>query len=253
MSQRSRPSASLVLAAAAPELPRPPSPPRARRSRAGVTFELVETARAATLTAAPEEVAAVARVLAGGEAAATHVAAATRVIVGLGGLRGLARAGRTRIVERGALGDREADALVAALALERALHASRAASVTAPRLASADAVGRWAVPRLGALEHEEVWVLVFGVRQQMLSARRVFQGGVQTVTFHLPSLLREVIAEGGARFVLVHNHPSGDPSPSPEDIVVTERVARAGAVLGVPLVDHVVVGARSWQCVPFRA
>jgi DNA repair protein RadC len=87
----------------------------------------------------------------------------------------------------------------------------------------------------------------------MLSARRVFQGGVHTVTFHVPSLLREVVADGASRFALVHNHPSGDPSPSQEDILMTERVARAAAVIGVPLADHVVVSARAWQCVPFRA
>ena len=233
--------------------PRPPRSPRIRDTGTTPAFEVVSSARAATLSTTPEEIAAIARVLAGGAAALEHVDAARRVVAGVGGLRAIARAGRERLLERGELSEAEAEPLLAAIALARTLQASRAAAIAAPRLRSAESVGHWAVPRLGALEHEEVWVLVFGVRQQMLSARRVFQGGVHSVPIHLASLLREVVADGGTRFVLVHNHPSGDPSPSPEDILVTERVARAAALLGVPLVDHVVVSAGAWACVPFRA
>jgi len=235
-----------------PPLAAPPPPPARVTRRARPPFAVVATTHAATFTAAPDDVEAVARVLGGGAVDTRHVDAANRVLAGVGGLRAIARAGRDRLLERGELRDDEADALLAAIGLERAIQRSRASAIAAPRLRSAESVGHWAVPRLGTLEHEEVWVLVFGVRQQMLSARRVFQGGVHSVPIHLPSLLREVVADGGTRFVLVHNHPSGDPSPSPEDIVVTERVARAAALLGVPLVDHVVVSATAWACVPFR-
>jgi DNA repair protein RadC len=206
---------------------------------------------AATLPVCPTDVRTLARVLAGGSPHVRHVDAAHRVLARVGGLRGLSRAGRARLVEHGGLGEEHVETLLAALALARAVQASRAASVLAERFRSPESIGRWAAPRIGALEHEEVWVLVFGVKQQLLAARRVFRGGVHTVPVHLPSLLREVIAEGGTRFAIVHNHPSGDPTPSPEDVAITERIARAAATLDVPLVEHVIVTARAWACVPF--
>lgn len=238
-----------------PSSPRPqlraaapiPAPSHDTASRA------VSTARAATLAARSSDVAIVARVLAGGDVDAKHVEAASRVVAGVGSLRAIARAGRERLLVRGELTAHDADTLLGAIAFERAVRESRAACVHQPRLRSAESIGHWAVPRLGDLEHEEVWVLVLGARHHLIAARRVFQGGVHAVPIHLPSLLREVVSEGGARFALVHNHPSGDPSPSREDILVTERVAKAAATLGVVLVDHVIVTVRAWACVPFQA
>jgi DNA repair protein RadC len=75
------------------------------------------------------------------------------------------------------------------------------------------------------------------------AARRVAEGGLHGCAVDPRDILRAALREAASAFVLVHNHPSGDPAPSDEDISLTNMVARAGAVLGTPLVDHVIVAA----------
>ena len=199
----------------------------------------------------PRDVELIARLLGGGAPLAHHRASALRVLHGVGGLRGLAHAGRSRLAERGVLGDDEVDTLLAALALSRRLHRARTATNKAIRLTSPQAIAAWALPRLAHLEHEEVWALALNAQCNLLGARRVATGGLSAVSISLPKLLRDVVAEGARFFVLVHNHPSGDPTPSAEDLFVTARIATAAATLDVPLLDHVIIAGRTWSCVPF--
>ncbi len=105
---------------------------------------------------------------------------------------------------------------------------------------SAD-VASWAKPRLGHLEHEELWVVALDGRGGFRGARLVAKGGLSGLSVRASDPLRLALRMGANAFVLVHNHPSGDPAPSAEDRTFTRRVANAGLVVGLPLVDHVVV------------
>jgi DNA repair protein RadC len=102
-------------------------------------------------------------------------------------------------------------------------------------------VERWARPRLAHLEHEEVWLLSLDGRNRMRSARRIAQGGAHGCALTPRDVLGPAVAEGASGIVLVHNHPSGDPTPSPEDVAMTRAIAGASELLGVSLLDHVVV------------
>jgi DNA repair protein RadC len=112
---------------------------------------------------------------------------------------------------------------------------------------TAERVGAWAVPRLGLLEHEEVWVLCVDGRTALRSASQAGRGGVHGCGLLPRDLLTPVVREAAAGFVLVHNHPSGDPTPSREDVELTRVLERAAATLGTPLLDHVVV-TRAGYC-----
>ncbi len=106
----------------------------------------------------------------------------------------------------------------------------------------------WARARLVHLEHEELWLLCLDGRNRLKRAERVAQGGLLGCSVAPRDVLRPAVRNAAAAIVVVHNHPSGDPTPSPEDIYMTERLADACHVLGIPLLDHVVVargGARS--------
>ncbi len=96
-------------------------------------------------------------------------------------------------------------------------------------------------PALAPLVHEEMWLLALDGRNHARSARKVAQGGVHSCALTPPDVLRASLYEAATAFILVHNHPSDDPTPSPEDLVATRRIAEAGRLLGVPLVDHVIV------------
>ncbi len=106
---------------------------------------------------------------------------------------------------------------------------------------SAEAVARWAAPRLAHLDHEEVWVLCLDGRSALLCARQVGRGGVHGCALLARDVLVPVVRESASAFVLVHNHPSGDPTPSREDLEMTRALTAAADALCVPLLDHVVV------------
>lgn len=111
-------------------------------------------------------------------------------------------------------------------------------SVTSPREA---------VLLLGGLRdsaREQVWVLMLDARHRPTGCETVAVGGVNSSRLTPRDVLAPVLRSGAASFVVAHNHPSGDPSPSRADRVVTEALRSAAALLGLPMLDHIVVSAR---------
>ena len=104
------------------------------------------------------------------------------------------------------------------------------------------AVADYLVLRYGGLQQEALGALFLDIRQRLLAIREIFRGGLSRTTVEPGPILREAILLGASRIVLFHNHPSGDPSPSAEDILFTKALAEAGKVVGVSLLDHLVLG-----------
>jgi DNA repair protein RadC len=160
-----------------------------------------------------------------------------------GGVGGIARAGIGEMAQRAGVGVAKAARLVAAVELGR--RAAFAASLEAPRkMPDRGAVEEWAQPRLATLDHEELWILALDGHHGLRAARRVASGGIHGLHVAARDPLRIALREGASAFVLVHNHPSGDPAPSPEDVAFTRSVEHAAAIVGVPLLDHVVIARR---------
>jgi DNA repair protein RadC len=163
-----------------------------------------------------------------------------------GGLPGIARLGPHALAQRG-IGPAKATRIAAAVELgRRALLRSLAEEREV--FDCFERVVHWATPRLGTLEHEEVWLLSLDGKYGLKTARRIAQGGLHGCALLTRDVLSPALRDGASAIVLVHNHPSGDPTPSPEDIAMTRAVRAAGELVGVPLIDHVVVartGARS--------
>jgi DNA repair protein RadC len=159
-----------------------------------------------------------------------------------GGLVGLARVGAHVLAQVPGVGLVKAARIAAGFELgRRALLRSSAA--VRPNLASSDEVARWARLRFSHLDHEQVWVLALDGRNGLRAARRIAEGGLHGCSVDPRDVLRAAVREAASAFVLVHNHPSGDPTPSDEDVELTNMVARAASVLGTPLVDHVIVAS----------
>jgi DNA repair protein RadC len=160
-----------------------------------------------------------------------------------GGVAGLARAGIGELAQRAGVGTAKGARLAAAVELGR--RATFAASLEAAvRLPDRSAVEEWARPRLSTLDHEELWLLALDGHHGLRAARRVASGGIHGLHVAARDPLRIALREGASAFVLVHNHPSGDPAPSPEDIAFTKAVERAASVVGMPLLDHVIIARR---------
>jgi DNA repair protein RadC len=160
-----------------------------------------------------------------------------------GGVAGLARAGIGELVLRAGVGAAKAARLMAAVELGRRAVQDASREVVA-RMPDRDAVEAWARPRLCTLDHEELWLLALDGHHGLRAARRVASGGIHGLHVASRDALRVALREGASAFVLVHNHPSGDPTPSPEDLAFTRAVERAAALVGTPLLDHVVVARR---------
>lgn len=155
------------------------------------------------------------------------------------GLPGVRRLGAPALVEFGLL-DLQAARLLAALELgTRALVAEL--SEQRPVLSCFEEVVDWARPRLGALEHEEVWLLSLDGANGLIRGRRVAQGGLHGCALLPRDVLRPALRDAASAFILVHNHPSGDPTPSPDDVDMTRQLAQAARLVGTPLLDHIVV------------
>jgi DNA repair protein RadC len=160
-----------------------------------------------------------------------------------GGVAGLARAGLGELVERHGMGPAKGARLAAAIELGR--RAAFAASLDAsPKLPDQEAVVAWARPRLATLDHEELWLLALDGRHGLRAVRRVASGGIHGLHVGPRDVLRIALREAASAFVLVHNHPSGDPAPSEEDVAFTRAAAQAAFVVGTPLLDHVIVARR---------
>lgn len=171
-----------------------------------------------------------------------------------GGLNGVARLGPHSLGRRG-IGPAKATRVAAALELGRRAQLGLL-SESRDVFDCFETVVRWARPRLVPLEHEEVWLLCLDGRYGLKSARRIAQGGQHGCALLTRDVLSPALRDGASAMVLVHNHPSGDPTPSPEDMAMTRAVRAAGELVSVPLLDHVVVarnGARSLSEAESRA
>jgi DNA repair protein RadC len=104
-----------------------------------------------------------------------------------------------------------------------------------------DAVVAWARPKLATIDHEELWVLLLDGQNGLRAARRVASGGIHGLHVSVRDVLRIALREAASGFILVHNHPSGDPTPSREDETFTRAVTEGAKLVGCPLLDHVIV------------
>jgi DNA repair protein RadC len=138
------------------------------------------------------------------------------------------------------VGPAKATKLLAALELGR-----RAAEETRPdrdRVRCAEDVYRRMRLRMRDLPHEEFHVLLLNSQNEVLRDLQVTRGTLDASLVHPREVFRPAIAEPAASVILVHNHPSGDPTPSPEDRAVTRQLRQAGELIGISVLDHVVVG-----------
>ena len=158
-----------------------------------------------------------------------------------GGLEGLGRVGPGLFADIPGLGDARALRLMAAVEIGRRVIVRCARPRTA--LPTPAAVAAHLAPRVGQLEHEQMWVLSMDGRNRLRGLRCVAQGGLHSCVVTAREILRTALADGASGFVLAHNHPSGEPSPSLDDIEMTRAVAEAADVIGLPLLDHVIVTA----------
>lgn len=175
-----------------------------------------------------------------GVAGESALAVARALLGALGGLSGLATASAAGLARKG-VGPAKAAALLAAAELARRL--AREAVREREPLANPAAVASYLALRFAVLDQEVLGALYLDARHRLLAERELFRGALARAVAEPRRILREGLLLGAAGCVVFHTHPSGDPSPSAEDLAFTRRLAEAGEVVGIRLVDHLVLGA----------
>ena len=165
---------------------------------------------------------------------------ARNLLVEFGGLLGLARVSVAELRQRKGLGEAKAAQLKAALELARRLSAEHPEERF--QIRSPSDVASLLQLEMGALEQEQLRVVLLDTKNRVLGIRTVYVGSANATTVRVGEVFREAIRENSTALIVVHNHPSGDPTPSPEDVRVTEAFREGGRLLDVEVLDHVVIG-----------
>ncbi|HET7468411.1 MAG TPA: DNA repair protein RadC [Gemmatimonadales bacterium] len=159
--------------------------------------------------------------------------------VGEGSLRRLATRPRAELLQMPGVGPTKAARLLAAF--ELGVRLAREERPAAVRIREPDDVARLFRGRLRDLQVEEFHLLALDSQSQVLREVLVTRGLLNSSLVHPREVFRAAIAEAAAGIIVVHNHPSGDPTPSAEDRAVTQQLAAAGRLLDLPLYDHVII------------
>jgi DNA repair protein RadC len=173
-------------------------------------------------------------------AAASTESLARLALVSTDGVRGLANASADELAALPGIGPDRAARVTAAFELGRIASATwpdRRWIVRSPR----DLADRL-LPEMGLLEREELRVAVLDARNAVLAVPVVYLGNVSGALVRVGELFRDAIRRHAAGIIVVHNHPSGDPTPSPDDLHLTTEAVAAGRLLDVPVLDHLVLG-----------
>lgn len=171
------------------------------------------------------------------------VEVAREALACVGGITAMARASPRELMTISGIGAARATRVAAAF------HLGRRATEVGPgdsTLRSPDAVFQRLRCRMDGLTQEIFVVLALDVRHSVIDEIEVARGCLTGVEVHPREVFRPLIRMAAAAAVVAHNHPSGDPTPSPEDVFLTRRLREVGEIVGIPVLDHIVVGRGSY-------
>lgn len=169
---------------------------------------------------------------------------AERLLAQCNGLSGVARASVKELCTVRGIGPAKAVEIKAALEIGRRLLAM--APEERPRVTSPADAANLLMAEMMLLEQEHLRLILLDTRNHVLQIPTVYIGSLNTSVIRVGELFRAAIRENAAAFIVAHNHPSGDPSPSPEDVHVTRQIASAGKLLDIELLDHVIIGRQRY-------
>lgn len=179
-----------------------------------------------------------------GTAAENVITVASRLLAEYGGLPGLARADFRELCKQHGLGEAKAAQIKAALELGR-----RLASVQPEERATIGGpqdVANLLTAEMAYLEQEHMRVLLLDTRNRVISVAEIYKGNVNSAVIRAAEVFHDAVRQTSPSIIVVHNHPSGDPTPSKEDIAVTRRLVAAGELLDIELLDHIIIGQQGY-------
>ena len=169
------------------------------------------------------------------------LAMSTRLLSRFNGLDGLGRSSFAELCAERGLSEAKACQLMAALELGRrfiSLAPEDRAVINSPQ-----DVANLLQAEMAPLEQEHLKVLLLNTKNQVLSVQEIYVGNVNSSVARPAEIFRPAVRDNAPSIIVVHNHPSGDPTPSPEDVNITRDLVAAGKLLSIDLLDHIVIGS----------
>ena len=179
-----------------------------------------------------------------GTTKASAIRLAENLLAKFGSLKGLATADPEDISKMDGVGSAKVAQICAAMELGKRLAAFMEESK--PTIRGPEDVAQILMPELRHQTQEHFRALYLDAKNRVLRITSVFVGTLDASTVHPREVFRDAVTLAAAGVIVAHNHPSGDPSPSPEDLAVTRRLHGAGKVVGIDLLDHVIIGDGRW-------
>ena len=164
-----------------------------------------------------------------------------RMLAHFQGLPGLARATFSEFCSLKGISEAKACQLLAAFELGRrlvSLHPEDRAVIRSP-----EDVANLLGAEMGLLDQEHLRVLLLDTKNHVTGVSEIYIGNVHSAVVRAAEVFRPAIRDNSTAVIVVHNHPSGDPSPSPEDVAITEQLKDAGELLGIEVLDHIILAA----------
>jgi len=157
-----------------------------------------------------------------------------------GGLAGIQRAPFEELVAERGIGQAKAAQIKAAIELGHRLQSSPPEQhiIISKPVQAADLVKY----NMQALEYEQLQVILLDTRNQVLEIKEVYRGSVNTAQVRAADVFKAAVRKNATALIVVHNHPSGDPTPSPDDVAVTRELVKAGELIDVKVLDHIIIG-----------
>lgn len=176
-----------------------------------------------------------------GVAGQNAVQVGQRLLQEFGGITGLHRAGFDEVCDQHGVGPAKAAQIKAALELGYRL--SLESPEERPTVHSPEDAAALVRYDMSALEQEQLRVMLLDTRNRVLDIAKVYQGSLNSSQVRIGELFKSAIRRNAAAVIIIHNHPSGDPTPSPDDVAITRAIVQAGKLLDIDVLDHLVIGA----------
>ncbi len=163
-----------------------------------------------------------------------------RLLQKLDGLRGIHQAAFEDVCQEKGIGPAKAAQIKAAIELGRRM--AQENSIEPPAIHSPQDAANLVMYEMSALQQEELWVMILDTRNHILKIEHVYKGSLDSSQARIGELFRTAVKRMAKSIIVVHNHPSGDPTPSPDDIAITRAIVQAGKLLDIEVLDHLVIG-----------
>jgi DNA repair protein RadC len=163
-----------------------------------------------------------------------------RILSKFGGLVGLQKADYVELESQHGVGEAKATSLKAAIELGQRLSVQSPESK--PTISSPGDAAALVQYEMSALAQEHLRSIILDTRNRVMDIEELYKGSINFTSVRVGEIFRPAIRRDAAAIILVHNHPSGDPTPSPDDMALTKAVREAGLMLDIELLDHLIIG-----------